>query len=292
MTAFDLQCHSTYSDGALAPADVMRRAKDDGMELVALTDHDTIDGVDEARAAARASGLRFSPAAELSAVAGGHADLHVCGYELDVSDSTLIDALHAFRADRQQRVEKMADRLQELGLALDRGVLDERKAAGLPTGRPHIASAVLAHADNRRRLREDGIAGRDDLFREYLVPGAKAFVQRTRPTVVEAIDVIHAAGGVAVWAHPFSDVDDPEEVLASIGAFAKHGLDGVEVFYPTHTAQQTALLHVACTRRGLLITGSADFHAPGHERFDRFGAFERYGLEPSLGPIGARSARV
>src|SRR4051794_24301556 len=147
MTAFDLQCHSSSSDGVLAPADVMAQAKQDGMQLVALTDHDTIEGVEEARAAAAELGMAFSPAAEISAVEGPHADLHVCGYEVDVNDPGLIAALDDYRADRQHRVEAIADRLEELGFTVDRTVLAERKAAGRPIGRPHIADAVIEHPD-------------------------------------------------------------------------------------------------------------------------------------------------
>ena len=99
--------------------------------------------------------------------------------------------------------------------------------------------------------------------------------------------MIHDAGGVAVWAHPFWDIDDPATVLAALARFADAGLDGVEVFYPTHDEVQTRTLHEAVTARDLLATGSADFHGPEHERFSRFGAFSLYGLEPRLGPIGA-----
>ena len=98
--------------------------------------------------------------------------------------------------------------------------------------------------------------------------------------------MIHAAGGVAVWAHPFWDIDDPATVLAAVARFAAAGLDGVEVFYPTHDEQQTRTLYDATREHRLLATGSADFHGPEHEKFDRFGAFELYGLEPDLGPIG------
>ncbi len=286
MTAFDLQSHSTRSDGALEPADVVARAAQAGVELLALSDHDTIEGVPQAVAAGREHGVRITPSSEISSVAGRHADLHVVGYELDVEDSTLQDALADFRADRQQRTEAIADRLEELGFALDRSILAERKAQGRPIGRPHIADAVLAHPDNRRRLRDEGIEDKNGLFPAYIVPGAPAFVQRTRPTVAEAIGVIHAAGGVAVWAHPFWDLDDPDEVLETIDAFARDGLDGVEVFYPTHDEAQTRLLHGHCTAAGLLTTGSSDFHAPDHDRFDGFLKYELHGLEPDLGPIG------
>lgn len=287
MTSFDLQCHSNRSDGVLEPAAVMERAKQDGMALVALTDHDTVDGVAAARARAAELGMRFSAASEISAVEGRHQDLHVCGYELDVEAPGLVAALEDYRADRQARVEAIADRLEELGFTVDRTVLRERKAAGLPIGRPHIADAVLQHPDNQERLRREGTTTKRTFFPEYIVPGAKAFVQRTRPTVFDAIDAIHDAGGVAVWAHPFWDLDDPQEVVETIEAFAARGLDGVEVFYATHDPGQTRLLHETCTRLGLLKTGSSDFHGPEHERFNRFGNFELHGLEPDLGPIGA-----
>jgi 3',5'-nucleoside bisphosphate phosphatase len=283
---FDLQAHSTHSDGTLAPAEVVARAARAGVGLLALTDHDTVAGVPEALAAARRHGLALSPAAELSAVHGGHEDLHVLGYELDHDDDSLSTALDDFRADRGRRIAAMAERLRELGFELD-----DTRLRRESVGRPHLADAVLSHPANAQRLREEGIGGRDALFPAYLVPGAPAYVPRSRPTVPEAIAVIHAAGGVAVWAHPFWDVDAPAEALATLDEFVAAGLDGVEAFYATHTEEQTRLLHAAARERGLLTTGSTDFHGPEHERFSRFAGFELYGLEPALGPI-ARSGAV
>jgi hypothetical protein len=282
---FDLQSHSVHSDGSLPAAEVVARAAAAGIELLALTDHDTVDGVPEAAAAARAHGVRLSPAAELSAVHGAHEDLHVLGYGLDVADPELLAVLEDFRGDRARRIRAMADRLRELGFALDSAPLDARERAGKPVGRPHLADAVLAHPANAERLREEGITGRDGLFPPYLVPGAAAYVARSRPTVAQAIEVIHAAGGVAVWAHPFWDLDAPDEALAAIDAFVAAGLDGIEVFYATHDEAQTRFLSDAARDRGLLTTGSADFHGPEHERFNAFRAFALYGLEPELGPI-------
>jgi predicted metal-dependent phosphoesterase TrpH len=282
---FDLQSHSIHSDGALPAADVVARAAAAGIELLALSDHDTVDGVPEAAEAARVHGLKLSPAAELSAVHGEHEDLHVLGYGLDVADADLLALLEDFRADRARRIDAMADRLRELGFELDSAPLEARRAAGKPIGRPHLADAVLAHPANAQRLREERIDGRNALFPPYLVPGAAAYVARSRPTVAQAIEVIHDAGGVAVWAHPFWDLDAPEEALAAIDAFTAAGLDGIEAFYATHDEAQTRFLVEAARERGLLTTGSADFHGPEHERFHTFGAFERYGLEPELGPI-------
>jgi len=277
---FDLQSHSTYSDGALAPAEVVRRAAESGVRLLALTDHDTVDGVSEALAASSQVDVRLVTAAELSAVHGGHEDLHVLGYGIDHTDPRLLERLTDYRGDRARRIHAMADRLRELGFALDETHLQRETL-----GRPHLAEALLSHPANAERLRAEGIAGKNDLFPRYLVPGAIAYVPRSRPTVAEAIELIHAAGGVAVWAHPFWDLDDPDETLASLREFVSYGLDGVEAFYPTHSADQTRLLHGFASEHGLLSTGSTDFHGPGHERFDRFRGFSLHGLTPNLGPL-------
>jgi predicted metal-dependent phosphoesterase TrpH len=281
---FDLQSHSTHSDGSLPPGEVVQRAAQAGVKLLALTDHDTVDGVPEAVNAARAHGIGLLPAAELSSVGAGREDLHVLGYLIDHTDPELLATLRDFRADRVRRIVAMAERLRELGFALE---LPQHEAPG----RPHLADAVLAHPANAERLRAEGLVDRNALFPAYLVPGAPAYVPRSRPTVAEAIEVIHRAGGVAVWGHPFWDLDDADETLRTLDAFIAAGLDGVEAFYVTHSEEQTRLLHAAATARGLLTTGSTDFHGPGHERFDRFGAFELYGLEPALGPL-TRSGAV
>ena len=286
---FDLQAHSRHSDGELEAGEVVERAHAAGVELFALTDHDTVDGVPEAAARARELGVRFSPASELSAVHGGHEDLHVLGYEIDVADPDLIETLHDFRGDRARRIEAMADRLRELGFELDDTPLRARRDAGKPIGRPHLADAVLAHPANAQRLRDEGIAGKNELFPPYLVPGAAAYVARSRPTVAQAIEVIHAAGGVAVWAHPFWDVDAPEEATRTLEEFVDAGLDGVECFYVTHTEEQTRLLHEIATSRGLLTTGSSDFHGPEHDRFSGFRDFQVHGLTVELGPIGGKT---
>jgi adenylylsulfate kinase len=119
----------------------------------------------------------------------------------------------------------------------------------------------------------------------YLIPGAPAYERRTRPTVSQAIRWIHDAGGVAVWAHPFWDIDEGDKVLAALDRFAAAGLDGVEAFYPTHGEAQAALLADRCAELELLATGSSDFHGPEHRLFSRFLAFDLHGHSPNLGPI-------
>ena len=278
---FDLQSHSTYSDGALAPVDVVERAAKAGVALLALTDHDTVDGVPEALAAARIKRIELTPAVEMSSVHDAYEDLHILGYDLDHTDSTLLDALEDFRADRVRRIFAMADQLRELGFALD----DTAIRAHAAPGRPHIADALLAHPANAERLREEGIDSKNALFPAYLVPGSPGYVRRSRPTVPDAIDVIHAAGGLAVWAHPCWYLTAPIDTLRK---FAAAGLDGVEAFYVSFTAEQTLTLYNAARELGLLTTGSTDFHGPEHEHFNRFRGFDLYGLQPDLGRL-ARS---
>jgi predicted metal-dependent phosphoesterase TrpH len=280
---FDLQSHSTYSDGTLPPREVVARAAAAGVELLALTDHDTVDGVAEALEAAREHGLRLLPAIELSSIDGDHEDLHVLGYRVDHTNKDFLDILEHFRADRGARAERMADALRDCGFALDTTVIDDKRAAGLPIGRPHLAQAVFNHPDNAARIAAERLQDFGQLLEAYLIPGAPAYRRRTTPTVGEAIGAIHDAGGVAVWAHPFWDVDDPQEVVATIARFAtEHGLDGVEAFYVTHTREQTEIAYRAAREHDLLTTGSADFHGPDHPRFNRFRAFDLHGLTPRL----------
>jgi predicted metal-dependent phosphoesterase TrpH len=179
----------------------------------------------------------------------------------------------------------MADALKELGFELDEAALSERAAQGKSIGRPHLAQAVVGHAANRARLEAEGLLDPTAFLVAYLIEGRPAFRERDAPTVEESIGLIHGAGGLAVWAHPFWDVKDPREVLDAIDRFRAAGLDGVESFYVTHTREQTELLVDRCAELDLLSTGSSDYHGPTHHTFSRFRAFSTYGLAPALGPL-------
>ena len=280
---FDLQSHSRHSDGALTPTEVVEAAHEAGVELLALTDHDTIDGVPAAQEAAEHR-LRLIPAVEISAL-DRHRDLHLLGYLIDPEDGTLAQRLKSARTEREERAKRMGARLLELGFKVFDRPLAQRQREGKSIGRPHLAAAVLAHKKNRRRLEDEGLHDVGSFIEAYLVPGAPAFVPREAPTVEEAIGWVHDAGGLAVWAHPFWDVDDPREVVAALEEFKRHGVDGVEAFYPTHSAAQARLLADTAQRLDLLTTGSADFHGPNHAQFSAFRAFSLHGLEPNLGPL-------
>jgi 3',5'-nucleoside bisphosphate phosphatase len=282
---FELQSHSTHSDGEISPAAVVRAAAQAGVELLALTDHDTVDGVAQAAQAANSLGLGFVTGVEISVLDPGAQDLHICGYLIDPAYAALGEQLRRSRADRERRAERMAAALTELGWAIDRRHLDARTAAGQTIGRPHLAQAVVAHPGNAARLAREQLGDPSAFLVAYLIEGRPAFRERLAPTVTEAIDLIHAAGGVAVWAHPFWDIDAGAEVLATLDRFAAAGLDGVEAFYVSHTREQTELLLDRCAELNLLTTGSSDFHGPSHRQFNHFRAFQTYGHAPNLGPL-------
>ena len=286
---FELQSHSTFSDGELAPAQVVAAAAQAGVELLALTDHDTVDGLPEAAAAAAEIGIELVPAVEISTIDPRGRDLHICGYLVDPASAALGEQLRHSRGDRERRAERMARALTDLGWALDQATLDARTAAAGAIGRPHLAQAAFTHPDNAARLEQERLNDPSEFLEAYLIEGRPAFRKREAPTVSQAIELIHAAGGLAVWAHPFWDIDAGPEVLAALDRFAAAGLDGVEAFYVTHTREQTELLAQRATQLGLLSTGSSDFHGPHHRHFHSFRAFETYGLAPRLGRLASQA---
>ncbi|MFN8215809.1 MAG: PHP domain-containing protein [Solirubrobacterales bacterium] len=264
----ELQSHSTVSDGQLAPAGVVEEAARAGVTTLALSDHDAIAGVEEAAVAAERVGIELVPATEMSCVHEYAEDLHVCGYWVDLGK--IAAACERAQHERVARAGEIIERLRAEGFDLH--LEDAVREAGdaLSIGRPHIARAAGASGDL------------GPFFEEYLVPGAKAFVPRRWPTAAEAIALIREAGGVAVIAHPYWDIDAPGEVddlIRSLGA------DGIETFYPTHSEQQTAHLLELCDELDLIPTASSDYHGPTHKTFSRFGAYETYGLgEPRVPP--------
>ncbi len=284
---FDLQSHSTHSDGELPPAEVIRRAAAAGVELVSLTDHDSVAGVAEAQAAAAESGIACVSGVEISSLYEEAADLHILGYLVDPADQALLEWLENSRRSRETRASRMVEALRALGYAVDEALLEARAASGKTVGRPHIAQAAVGHPANADRLAAEGLQDPTAFLVAYLIEGRPAFVGREAPSVEQVIEMIHAAGGLAVWAHPFWDFSDEARTLAALDDFVAWGLDGVEAFYATHTEAQTRLLAERCQQLGLLTTGSSDFHGPGHRQFNRFRAFQTYDLAPNLGPLNA-----
>jgi predicted metal-dependent phosphoesterase TrpH len=257
----ELQSHSTHSDGQLEAAGVVEKAVEAGVTTLALTDHDSVAGVPEAAEAAAGTGLELVPAIEMSCVHEFAEDLHVCGYWVDLE--RIGPACDRAQQERRNRAGEIVENLRREGFEL---TLDDaiREAGGADSiGRPHIARAAGASGDL------------GPFFEEYLVPGAKAFVPRRWPTAEEAVELIHDAGGVAVVAHPYWDIDDPAEVEQLVRALP---FDGIETYYPPHTKKQTEHLLALCDELGLVPTASSDFHGPTHRTFSEFGAYDTYGL--------------
>jgi predicted metal-dependent phosphoesterase TrpH len=285
LPTFDLQSHSQQSDGELPPRGVVAAAAEAGVELLALTDHDTVAGVEEAAAAAEELGIRLVPSVEISAIDAHHGDLHILGYGLNVRDPLLLERLEHYLSQRRARARTMVEAIRALGFELDEGLLARRAEQGKSIGRPHLAMAVIRQPSNAERLKQERCTDPSAFLEAYLVEGRPAFRPRVGPSIDEAIAAIHEARGVAVWAHPFFDVFEPSEVLEAIERFRAAGIDGVECFYPTHTRKQSELLADRCDALGLLSTGSSDFHGPRHRELSRFRAFSTYGRAPRLGPI-------
>jgi predicted metal-dependent phosphoesterase TrpH len=258
----------------LAPAGVVEKAAEAGVTTLALSDHDAVAGVPEAEGRARELGVELVPAVEMSCVHEYAEDLHVCGYWVDLE--AIAPACERAQDERRARAGEIVENLRREGfdLTLEDAI---REAGGADSiGRPHIARAAGARGDL------------GPFFEEYLVPGAKAFVPRRWPTAEQAIELIRAAGGVAVVAHPYWDISEPAEVEDLIRSL---GADGVETFYPTHSREQTAHLLELCEELGLVPTASSDYHGPTHKTFSKFGDYETYGLgEPVVPPRPSRRA--
>lgn len=268
-SVIDLQSHSTVSDGELPPAEVVAAAAKAGIKTMALTDHDSIDGIAEAAEASKREGVALVPAAEISCIHESIDDLHMLGYWIDTD--AIAPACRRAQQERVTRAEEIVERLNAQGVSVkfEDAIAEAGDASSV--GRPHIAKAAGVQPD-----------GMKPFFEEWLVPGAKAFVSRRWPTASEAVRSIHEAGGAAVLAHPFWDLDDPKAVAALIDDLS---LDGVEVFYPAHTREQTKFLLGVCADRGLAATGSSDFHGPNHKLFNAFGSYPTYDLgRPQLPP--------
>lgn len=243
MKNVDLHSHSTASDGALPPADVVAAAQRASLGAIALTDHDTVAGVPEAVAAGAALGVRVVAGCELSAHDG---DLEVHLLALHISDvGSIGPALERLQLERVERAQGMVDRLARMGV----GVTMEAvlaSAAGGAVGRPHVARALVdaGHvADNR------------EAFDRYLGNGRAAYVPKVRFALEDAIALAHAAGALAVWAHP-----GREGTRARAQRLSQMGLDGIEVRHPSHTPADTERLRGLVAELQLVPSGGSDWH--------------------------------
>lgn len=250
MPIIDLHVHSDCSDGALPPAGVVEAAREVGLRVIALTDHDTVDGIDEAIAAGERLGVRVIPGVEINTDYGDR-EVHILGYLMDYHASDFLQTLKKQREGRLGRNRRIIEKLREMGL----GITEEQVLAiagpEAAPGRPHVARALM----------EKGyVASIQEAFDKYLANGAPAYVPRHRFAPTEAVRMILAARGVPVLAHP--GLVGGNGILPELVAA---GLRGIEVFYPEHDAFLTEQLLKEARKRGLIATGGSDWHGGGFE---------------------------
>lgn len=271
----DLHCHSTISDGLLAPAELVRRAAANGVDMLALTDHDELAGLAEARKQADAEGIRFVDGVEVS-VSWGEQTVHIVGLGVDPANETLANGLRQVRSGRDERAQRMSDELAKIGI---RGVLEgARRYVGNP--------ALVSRSHFARYLVEIGISRTvSEVFDYYLAKGKPGYVDHIWATLEDAVKWIHTAGGLAVIAHPARSRLSKAELFILFDRFKDLGGDGIEVVSGTQCGESALEFARIARQYGFLASRASDFHGPG-ESFVDVGKAEI--LPPDLIPIWER----
>ena len=250
----DLHAHTACSDGTDSPTQLMAAAAAAGLDVVAITDHDTTAGWAEASAAVPA-GMRLVPGAELSCLSpdglGGTCTVHLLAYLFDPESQALKTEQSRLRAERRLRLRRMAERMAADGFPVDADEVMGRLPADSPGGRPHLAQALI---------RAGVVASVDEAFAKYLGTGSSYHVPRTDTPVETAIDMIAEAGGVTVLAHPFARSRGPVVTASVIADLADLGLSGVEIDHPDHDRPTRNELRALAADLSLVVTGSSDYH--------------------------------
>lgn len=244
----DLHTHSTASDGTTPPARLMTLARTEGLDVIALTDHDTVSGLGEARAALP-DGLLLVPGAELSCRADG-VSLHLLAYRFDEAEPMLVTALQRLRESRVGRAEAMARSLEAAGTGVTWAQV--QSLAQGTVGRPHLAMALV----------ERGLVPTvaDAFTPEWIGTGGRHWVDKVELDVFDAIALVRAADGVSVFAHPGADARGETVPDPTVVAMADAGLAGLEVDHVDHPPATRERLRALARRLGLVVTGSSDFH--------------------------------
>jgi predicted metal-dependent phosphoesterase TrpH len=248
----DLQLHTIYSDGTFTPSELVVHAKDAGLDCIALTDHDTVDGVAETARLCGEEGLEFIPGVELTAYIGefpedeNAREIHILGYLVDCSNKGFLGYLRKFKEARDTRVDEMLLKLKNLGIDLERKQVEKLAEEHGALGRLHVA----------RALKDAGfVQSPDEAFARYLSKGRPAWAPKFRISVREVAAIIHGAGGAAIFAHPGLAHIDPR-----IPRLLQEGLDGIEVWHSAHTPPQAQRYQKLAEQLGCLITGGSDCH--------------------------------
>lgn len=249
MRTIDLHAHTTASDGSLTPTELIDLAVQTGLTAIAVTDHDTIDGLAEAEEAARRRNIEFVPGVEL-AVEYPHGKFHMLGYLIDYRHPALSGRLQQVKDNRARRNVLMVAKMQALGLPVTLEDI-EAEAGGGQVGRPHMALVLL---------KKGLVSSTQEAFDRYLADGALAHLPKDKITVEEGLNLIHAAGGLAVAAHPDSFKLDDATLAKEMARLRAIGLDGMECYYSQYAPERTASYLAIAREAGLLVTGGSDFH--------------------------------
>lgn len=279
MSFVDLHVHSTASDGLLTPSELVSLASDRGLSVLALSDHDTLDGIDEACSEALDRGLRFIPALELSVDLTGGGSAHMLGYfpftpipELLSPETPLGKAIELVKRGREERNPAIIRILRELGMELDLSDVKTKAGDGI-VGRPHIADVLVD---------KGYVENANEAFERYLAKGKPAYVDRTRLFALRALDLISEARGISVLAHPGLMQREEVGLKALIRSLTDNGLQGLEVYYPSHTRHITRWLFEESRRMGLLMTGGTDFHGRKQQSIQPGGSRSGFNIEAEL----------
>jgi predicted metal-dependent phosphoesterase TrpH len=262
----DLHIHTTASDGTETPTEVINKAKSIGLVGMAITDHDTVSGVEEGFIAGSSLGIDVVPGVEISCLWHEHS-VHLLGYYFDIKNQSLTKLLEWMRKGREERLPKMIARLHKLGIEIDQKEV-EAEAHGESTGRPHLAQVMIRHGY---------VTSFDEAFEKYLAHGRPAYAERPRPTIAEGIRVILEAGGLPVIAHPFT-INAPIDQLISELCLLK--IQGVEYYYPyefvsgkseewySSIPSKLDRLKQLAEKNNLVLTGGSDYHGSSHDKAD------------------------
>jgi predicted metal-dependent phosphoesterase TrpH len=246
----DLHLHTYHSDGTRSPREVIDLAKHHGIGIVAISDHDNVAAFFEIKPYAEAQDVTLVPATELSCEYGG-TDIHILAYAFNPLDERIDERLRRFREVRHRRGFEMVERLHELGLDISQERVEEL-AAGGAMGRPHVARALVERGH---------VASINEAFEKLLGPGMPAYVEKARFRVEEAVELVHAAGGVLSVAHPVHYPDHERVVLELLDA----GVDAIEVFHPDVDEESSDRYRTLARFRGKFVTGGSDDHGAAKE---------------------------
>ncbi len=244
----DLHTHSTASDGSMSPSEVVIAAKDANLSALALTDHDTFAGIEEAQEQAKKSGIKFIPGVEISV--DYSTEMHILGYFSENTYRNFYDVLDELKNNRNSRNPKIINKLNEMGMELNmKDVMDEAK--GNIIGRPHIAKVLF---------KKGYVKSYDEAFKKYLSVGKPAYFKKDKLNVKEGVQSIVNAGGIAVLAHPIFLYLNNEKLDNLLKTMKSYGLHGIEAYYSENSETDTGNLLRLAMKNNLILTGGSDFH--------------------------------